>query len=91
MLLPLAIVLGAIPAPVQVQAPLSDPLPKALPVVCTIDEPLTAWCVLIKRKLGGAEGGCGFEGGEGGEGGDGGGGKGGGGVVQIFQPECTME
>ena len=79
MLLPLAIdVLGAIPAPVpRVQWPLSDPLPKALPVVCTIDEPLTAWCVLIKRKLGGAEGGCGFEGGEGGEqGGDGGGGKG---------------
>jgi hypothetical protein len=46
---------------------------------------------LIKRKLGGAEGGCGFEGGEGGEGGDEGGSKGGGGVVQIFQPELSEE
>jgi len=46
---------------------------------------------LIKRKLGGAEGGCGFEGGEGGEGGDEGGSKGGGGVVQIFQPESSSE
>ena len=80
--MPLAL-LGAIPAPVLVQYGLaSDPLPKALPVVCTITEPVTAWSALTREGGGGGGEGKGGGGGEGGGGGDGGGGsegKGGGG------------
>eukprot|EP00964_Phaeocystis_antarctica_P062735 scaffold37610_cov66-Phaeocystis_antarctica.AAC.3 len=46
--MPLAI-LGAFPAPGRLQT--SDPLPKALPVACTIDEPLTSWFALINVTL----------------------------------------
>ena len=77
--MPLAL-LGAIPAPVLVQYGLaSDPLPKALPVVCTITEPVTAWSALTREGGGGGGEGEGGDGdGEGG-GGEGGGGGGGGG------------
>ena len=74
--MPLAL-LGAFPAPGGLQT--IDPLPKALPVVCTIDEPLTAPDALNKYGCGGdGEGGGGGEG-EGGGGGEGEGGSGGGG------------
>ena len=72
--MPLTVVLGAIPAPRLVQWPESDPLPKALPVVCTVDEPPTFWFASIKRSVGG-----GGEGDGGGGEGDGGDGEGGGG------------
>ena len=82
--MPLAL-LGAFPAPGGLQT--IDPLPKALPVVCTIDEPLTAPDALNKYGCGGdGEGGGGGDGegggggeGEGGGGGEGEGGSGGGG------------
>ena len=48
--MPLAI-LGAFPAPGRLQYQKSDPLPKALPVACTIDEPLTSWFALINVTL----------------------------------------
>ena len=80
--MPLAL-LGAIPAPVLVQYGLaSDPLPKALPVVCTITELVTAWSALIREGGGG-----GGEGEGGGGGGDGGMGERGGGEGQVPGPQ----
>eukprot|EP00964_Phaeocystis_antarctica_P162564 scaffold137060_cov63-Phaeocystis_antarctica.AAC.2 len=51
--MPLTVVLGAIPAPELLQWSETDPPPKALPEVCTVDEPLTFWFASIKRRSGG--------------------------------------